>query len=160
MAGLPARLFTAILLALALPAVSSKATWYGENVEPGADIMMMDLRWPWWAESTYSANWNIASLPPGITAYGGFAGSVATISKDHRPNLAADVQDSFRPGSVWSFWGSNADGEPVPGRSRFTTHVCLSVHRRRRKWCPVWNLASHQTESLVHNDDAGLATSW
>lgn len=113
MAGLPARLFTAILLALALPAVSSKATWYGENVEPGADIMMMDLRWPWWAESTYSANWNIASLPPGITAYGGFAGSVATIGKDHRPNLAADVQDSFRPGSVWSFWGSNADGEPV-----------------------------------------------
>ena len=113
MAGFPARLFTAILLALALPAVSSKATWYGENIEPGADIMMMDLRWPWWAESTYSANWNIASLPPGITAYGGFAGSVATIGKDHRPNLATDVQDSFRPGSVWSFWGSNADGEPV-----------------------------------------------
>ena len=130
MAGFPARLFTAILLALALPAVSSKATWYGENVEPGADIMMMDLRWPWWAESTYSANWNIASLPPGITAYGGFAGSVATVGKDHRPNLAADVQDSFRPGSVWSFWGSNADGEPVrvEAASQHTCCDCLSLH--------------------------------
>ena len=113
MAGFPARLFTTILLAFTLPAVSSKATWYGENVEPGADIMMMDLRWPWWAESTYSANWNIASLPAGITAYGGFAGSVATIGTDHRPNLNDEIQDSFRPGSVWSFWGSNANGEPV-----------------------------------------------
>ncbi|MDB4749411.1 PA14 domain-containing protein [Rubripirellula sp.] len=109
----PARILTTILLAVMLPSVPTRATWYGENVEPGADIMMMDLRWPWWAESTYSANWNIGSLPSGVTAYGGFAGSVATIGKDHRPNLADDVQDSFRPGSIWSFWGSNADGEPV-----------------------------------------------
>ena len=113
MAGLPAKILTPILLAAMLPSVPARATWYGENVEPGADIMMMDLRWPWWAESTYSANWNIGSLPPGVSAYGGFAGSVATIGTDHRPNLAADVQDSFRPGSVWSFWGSNAGGEPV-----------------------------------------------
>ena len=113
MAGLPARLLAFCLLFIGLPTIASHATWYGENVEPGADIMMMDLRWPWWAESTYSANWNIASLPPGVSAYGGFAGSVATVGKDHRPNLANDVQDSFRPGSVWSFWGSNADGEPV-----------------------------------------------
>jgi|TARA_B100000959_G_C14983587_1_gene624567 hypothetical protein len=100
------------LFAVAYSAPAS-ATWYGENVEKGADIMMMDLRWPWWAESTYSANWNFASVPPGVSAYGGFAGSVATIGTDHRPNLAPDVQESFRPGSIWSFWGSNADGEPV-----------------------------------------------
>ena len=85
MAGLPARMLTSILLAVMLPSVLTSARWYGENVEPGADIMIMDLRWPWWAESTYSANWNIGILPPGVTAYGGFAGSVATIGKDHRP---------------------------------------------------------------------------
>ncbi|MDG1364160.1 MAG: PA14 domain-containing protein [Akkermansiaceae bacterium] len=103
-----------ILVTLSLLSITqARATWYGENIEEGADIMMMDLRWPWWAESTYSANWNIGTLPTGVTAYGGFAGSVATVGDDHRPNLDPEVQDSFRPGSVWSFWGSNPKGEPV-----------------------------------------------
>ncbi len=92
---------------------AAHATWYGENVENGADIMMMDLRWPWWAESTYSANWNFGTTPPGVSAYGGFAGSVATVGPDHRPNLDPEVQAAFRPGSIWSFWGSNAQREPV-----------------------------------------------
>ncbi|MDB4494760.1 hypothetical protein N9217_00440, partial [Akkermansiaceae bacterium] len=103
-----------ILVTLSLLSITqARATWYGENIEEGADIMMMDLRWPWWAESTYSANWNIGTIPTGVTAYGGFAGSVATVGDDHRPNLDPEVQDSFRPGSVWSFWGSNPKGEPV-----------------------------------------------
>ena len=42
-------------LSLLLTLCSAQATWFGENVEDGADIMMMDLRYPWWAESTYSA---------------------------------------------------------------------------------------------------------
>ncbi len=87
--------------------------WYGENVDSGADIIMMDIRWPWWSESTYSANFNIATIPGGVSAYGGFAGSVETVGDDHRPNLDPEVQSAFRPGSVWSFWGSNDDGEPV-----------------------------------------------
>ena len=102
-----------VLCVLVLFPSAAYATWYGENVEDGADIMMMDLRWPWWAESTYSANWNFGTTPPGVSAYGGFAGSVATVGPNHRPNLDPEVQASFRPGSVWSFWGSNAQGEPV-----------------------------------------------
>lgn len=46
MAGLPVRMLTSILLAVMLPSIPISATWYGVNVEPGADIMMMDLRWP------------------------------------------------------------------------------------------------------------------
>jgi len=45
-----------VLFALALFPPFAQATWYGENVEPGSDIMMMDIRWPWWAETTYCAN--------------------------------------------------------------------------------------------------------
>ena len=90
-----------------------QAQWYGEDIASGADVIMMDIRWPWWAESTYSANFNIATIPAGVSAYGGFAGSVATVGPNHRPNLDPEVQSAFRPGSVWSFWGSNAAGEPV-----------------------------------------------
>ena len=101
------------LFVLALLAPCANATWYGENVESGADIMMMDIRWPWWAESTYCANWNFGTVPGGVSAYGGFAGSLATLEPDHRPNMDPEVQDAFRPGSIWSFWGSDAAGEPV-----------------------------------------------
>jgi len=104
-------LFLSFALALFPPL--AHATWYGENVERGADIMMMDIRWPWWAETTYCANWNFGTVPDGVSAYGGFAGSVPTLPPDHRPNLDPEVQAAFRPGSVWSFWGSNAQGEPV-----------------------------------------------
>ena len=52
------------------------------------------------AESTYSANWNIGTLPTGVTAYGGFAGSVATVGDDHRPNLDPEVQDSNLPNKL------------------------------------------------------------
>ena len=90
-----------------------QAQWYGEDVAAGSDIIMMDMRWPWWSETTYSANFNIATIPPGVSAYGGFAGSIETVGADHRPNLDPEVQSAFRPGSVWSFWGSSAAGEPV-----------------------------------------------
>ena len=42
---------------------TAKATWYGENVANGSDIMMMDVCWPWWPESTYFANFNFATNP-------------------------------------------------------------------------------------------------
>ncbi|AQT69176.1 putative protein related to plant photosystem II stability/assembly factor [Anaerohalosphaera lusitana] len=89
------------------------ATWYGENVDDGADIMMMDVRWPWWPESTYYANWNFNTNPHGIGGYGGFTGGVPTVGPDHLPDFDPQVQSAFRPSSVWSFWGGNEKGEPV-----------------------------------------------
>jgi hypothetical protein len=97
-------------IAVALPA---RATWYGENVENGSDIMMMDVRWPWWPESTYFANWNFGTNPTGLGGYGGFTGGVPSLDPDHRPNLDPDAQAAYRPGSVWSFWGASKEGEPV-----------------------------------------------
>jgi hypothetical protein len=111
-AHIPRSLAAVAVLTLAL-ASSARATWYGENVAKGSDIMMMDVRWPWWPESTYFANWNFATSPTGIGGYGGFTGGVPSLGPDHRPNLDAEVQAAFRPGSVWSFWGSNKEGEPV-----------------------------------------------
>jgi len=78
--------------------------------------MMMDVLWPWWPESTYYADWNFGTSPTGIGGYGGFVGSVQAIGPDHRPNLDPEVQAAFRPGSVWTFWGSDRMGTPV----RFT----------------------------------------
>ena len=47
-----------LFLLLSLPA--ARGTWYSENVESGADIILMDLRWPWWPSGTYFANWTCA----------------------------------------------------------------------------------------------------
>ena len=92
---------------------TSKATWYGENVANGSDIMMMDVRWPWWPESTYFANFNFATNPSGVTGYAGYAIGAPTLDPDHRPDFDPKLQSSLRPGSVWSFWGGSKSGEPV-----------------------------------------------
>ena len=86
---------------------------------------MVDYRWPWWPETTYYANFNyhLKPVPENgvISGYGGMAGSVSTLEPDHRPNYDDEVQSACRPGSVWSFWGGNKEGEPVRiiGTSRF-----------------------------------------
>lgn len=101
-------------LSLLLMLCSAQATWFGENVEDGADIMMMDLRYPWWAESTYNAHWNFAfNAPDNFSGYGGFTMGVTSQAADHAPNFDPETQAAFRPGAVWSFWGSNAKGEPA-----------------------------------------------
>lgn len=108
--------FSLVIATLALWSATSTqvhATWYGENVENGSDIMMMDVSWPFWAESTYSAIWNFGTNPSGLGGYGGFAKGIPSIDPNHLPNYDPVVQAAFRPGSVWSFWGSNKDGEPV-----------------------------------------------
>lgn len=92
---------------------TAKATWYGENVANGSDIMMMDVCWPWWPESTYFANFNFAINPGGVTGYAGYAIGAPTLDPDHRPNFDSNLQSSMRPGSVWSFWGGSKSGEPV-----------------------------------------------
>jgi hypothetical protein len=102
----------AVCLLLVVPA-DLRATWYGENVANGSDVMMMDVCWPFWPESTYSAIWNFGTNPTGIGGYGGFANGIPSVPPDHRPNLDPAVQAAFHPGSVWSFWGGNKDGEPV-----------------------------------------------
>jgi hypothetical protein len=104
-----------ILLALAflLPNSTARATWYGEGVENGADIMMMDLRWPWWPSGTYYANWNSGIKPQGgISFYAGFLGTLPD-GPGGTPNPDEKLQQAFRPGSVWSFWGGDKDGNPV-----------------------------------------------
>jgi hypothetical protein len=113
--GKPIILLIAILLATSCPAVH--ATWYSENIENGADIIMMDLRWPWWPSGTYFANWNSGfnPKPNNLSFYAGFTSYVPD-GPGQTPNPDVSRQDSFRPGSVWTFWGSDATGTPV----RFT----------------------------------------
>ena len=103
-----------VVAALVAAEARVEATWYSENVADGADIIMMDLRWPWWPSGTYFANWNSGfnPKPNNLSFYAGFtsfledgAGSV--------PNPDVGRQDAFRPGSVWTFWGSDAAGKPV-----------------------------------------------
>ena len=92
------RVFTAAGLLLVGTALPARATWYGENVADGSDIMMMDVRWPWWPESTYFANWNFATNPTGIGGYGGFTGGVRSLDPDHRPDFDPEVQAAYRSG--------------------------------------------------------------
>ena len=114
-AGRGVRGSSVLLAAFLLAAIPNtlRATWYGENVESGAEVMMMDVCWPFWPESTYSAIWNFGTNPTGIGGYGGFANGIPSLPPDHRPNLDPAVQAAFHPGSVWSFWGGSKDGEPV-----------------------------------------------
>ncbi len=95
-------------------ASTSHATWYGENIEDGADIIMMDLRWPWWPSGSYFANWNTGfnPKPNQLSFYAGFTSYVPD-GPDQTPHPDEELQNSFRPGSVWSFWGSNDSGTPV-----------------------------------------------
>ena len=78
---------------------------------------MMDLRWPWWPSGTYFANWN-----SGFQSEAEQHQLLCRIRRlrPRRPGLhpqsGREIQDSFRPGSVWTFWGSDKDGTPV----RFT----------------------------------------
>ena len=108
-----------LILALILGPLGAplQATWYSENVENGADLIMMDLRWPWWPSGTYYANWNSGfnPKPNNITFYAGFVAAVPD-GEGCLPNPDEKLQEAFRPGSVWTFWGSDPAGTPV----RFT----------------------------------------
>lgn len=99
------------LLILTQPTV--QATWYKESAPGGSDIIMMDLRWPWWASGTYYANWNTGVVPnAGISFYAGFLDGVPD-GPGATPNPEQKLHDAFRPGSVWSFWGGDKGGHPV-----------------------------------------------
>ena len=49
-------------LLLTLP---SSASWYGDEVKAGSDIIMVDLLYPYWPESTYFSCWNLDMFPKG-----------------------------------------------------------------------------------------------
>ncbi len=103
-------LFT--LLAIMLLPSLTHAFWYGETVESGSDIMMMDLRWPFWSESTYYANWNSGIAE--FSFYGGYNSVEPAVPPDFYPNMDPEVQQNIRPGAIWTFWGKNPEtGEPV-----------------------------------------------
>jgi len=85
--------------------------WYVQNLPPGRDIQMMDLRWAHWPPGTYFAFWNGGftpadkDLPKAGNYYGGLvAASPAADSpkaRDYHPNL------------IWSFWWGEAYGGDV-----------------------------------------------
>jgi len=106
-------LSASVALACMLFNFSAWATWYGEGVENGSDIVMMDLRWPWWPSGTYYANWNIGINPQGsLSFYAGFLGGPPD-GPGGTPNPDENIQNAYRPGSVWSFWGGDKEGNPV-----------------------------------------------
>jgi len=105
------------VLTAVIVGVFTSAPAYAGYVDKGAEdceMTMVDYRWPWWPESTYFALW-YTGVKPSLTVsfYGGFTGGPPSVEPDFYPNLDKDVQDAYRPGSVWSFWGHNKEGEPV-----------------------------------------------
>lgn len=80
---------------LSFPAMAS---WYRDHVEDGADIIMVDLLYPYWPESTYFACWNLNMYPKGGYFYAGVAANVGDNT---------DLK-TYRPGTVWSFWPDKA----------------------------------------------------
>jgi hypothetical protein len=106
-----------LLLLVLLSPLPAQATWYQENVEDGADLIQMDLRWPWWPSGSYFANWNSSfnPKPNNLSFYAGFVSFVPD-GPGSTPNPDPQLQASFRPGSVWTFWGNGPEGTPV----RFT----------------------------------------
>lgn len=100
-------LFAALLL-LALPC---RATWYESAVPANSDIVMADLRWPYWPGNTYFANWNATILPEGkISFYAGYAAYCGRGGE--LPDLTEETQKAYHPEWVWSFWGGNTSGLP------------------------------------------------
>jgi hypothetical protein len=65
-------LFAVVVSAL-LPLGNANATWYGANSEIGSDILMVEVRWPYWYVGTYSALWNSSPYPQGGYFHGGIA---------------------------------------------------------------------------------------
>lgn len=85
------RFLLSLWLLLTLPA---SASWYGDEVKAGSDIIMVDLLYPYWPESTYFSCWNLDMFPKGGYFYAGVAANA-----NDNTNL-----ETYRPSTVWSFW--------------------------------------------------------
>ena len=88
-------------LLMLIIAPQAHATWYYPNVDKGSDIVMVDLRWPYWPKGTYFALWNMATYPEGGPFYGGVA--------PYGPGKEGSqkLHEAYEPQLVWSFWGSD-----------------------------------------------------
>lgn len=110
----PLRPLLALLALLAAP--TATATWYGDgSAANGSDIMMMDIRYPYWAGGFYNAFWNF-SIAGGTVGFTGYGGLVHTLNPDPavgKPDPDSPLQETHQPRSVWSFWGKSETGEPV-----------------------------------------------
>lgn len=85
------RFLLSLWLLLTLPV---SASWYGDEVKAGSDIIMVDLLYPYWPESTYFSCWNLDMFPKGGYFYAGVAANA-----NDNTNL-----ETYRPSTVWSFW--------------------------------------------------------
>ena len=92
----------AVAVSAMLPLGKAHATWYSANSEVGADILMVEVRWPYWCVGTYFALWNSSPFPQGGYFYGG----VAVYGKGQKATLE-DPEAALRH-EVWSFWPSDA----------------------------------------------------
>ena len=105
------------VLIAAMAGIVTPPSAHAGFVDKGAedcDMTIVDYRWPWWPESTYFALWYTGVKPSQtVSFYGGYTGGPPSLEPDFYPNLDKEVQDAYRPGSVWSFWGHNKEGEPV-----------------------------------------------
>jgi len=81
---------------------AAHAQWYRNNARQGSDIIMEEVRWPFWPQPTYFALWNYNPFPEGGYTYGGVA--------IHGPgtNATQEAYDKYKPAQVWTFWDSPA----------------------------------------------------
>lgn len=92
---------------------ASQSGWYREQNEEGADIIMVDLLYPFWPPCTYFSCWNLRMYPKGGYFYAG-------VSSSHGGK--GDLE-SYHPGTVWSFWPNTAYGKR-PVRNVYV-HPCV-----------------------------------
>lgn len=86
-------LFSIVLLAIVYTAPQANAWWYGNNMSEGADIIIDEVRWPFWPHGTYFALWNSYPYPQGGYFYGGVA-------------THGNGGDEAHLELVWTFWDS------------------------------------------------------
>jgi hypothetical protein len=80
---------------------AAHADWYSMVMEPGPDIVSLDVRWPFMPPGTYFALWNGNTAPAGGYFYGGVA--IAGSGRDS----SLDEQAKASRKLVWSFWGND-----------------------------------------------------
>ena len=66
------------------PAAAARATGFHDETADGAEIMMKELRWPFWAKGTYFCLWYTQFHPNKYTT---FYGGVATAGADKPPGM-------------------------------------------------------------------------
>ena len=97
----PGRIVLPILVALGLHSATLRAEYHNFNTASGSDGIVQDVRWPYWAESTYNAIYSqTLSGSDGGSCY--FYGGMPS---DPGGNPTCSI--------IWSFWPPS--GTSVPG---------------------------------------------